>query len=140
MVVLTAVSGFGFELWLCIACAVVVVGVFLYYFLGTAPTWLLAKFSGVGLPFMQIVCMKLRRTSARAIVEALIAARKADVSVKVDTLEEHYLGGGNVMDVVETLISAVQAGKEIDIEGICAKDIARRGGMLSRESMGRLNR
>ena len=139
MVIPAAVSGFRFELLLFLACAVVVAGVFLYYFLGAAPTWLLAKKSGVSLPFMQIIGMKLRKTSARAIAEALIAARKADVHVTVDRLEEHYLGGGNVMDVVDAFITANRAGKNVDIEEICAKDLARRGAMTPHDRMGKLN-
>jgi len=70
--------------------------------------------------------MRLRRVSPSAVVNPRIAAVKAGREVATNTLESHYLAGGNVERVVTALISADKAGIQLDFQQAAAIDLAGR--------------
>jgi uncharacterized protein YqfA (UPF0365 family) len=70
--------------------------------------------------------MRLRRVSPGAVVNPRIAAVKAGREVATNTLESHYLAGGNVERVVNALISADKAGIKLDFKQAAAIDLAGR--------------
>lgn len=88
--------------------------------------WISAKASGVDISLFSLVGMKLRRVKPAYIVEPLIKATKANISVTVNQLESHYLSGGSVNKIVNALIAAQRANLELSFERAAAIDLAGR--------------
>lgn len=108
---------------------IVAVLAFLLLFLYFVPIglWVTAYFSGVKLGLVRdLVGMRLRKVSPPAIVNPLINAHKAGIPLNQDTLEAHYLAGGNVDRVVKALISADKANIELPFQQAAAIDLAGR--------------
>ena len=88
--------------------------------------WVAAWSSGAKVGFGELIGMRLRRVSPAAVVNPRIAAVKAGRGVATNTLESHYLAGGNVERVVTALISADKAGIQLDFQQAAAIDLAGR--------------
>jgi uncharacterized protein YqfA (UPF0365 family) len=88
--------------------------------------WVAAWSSGAKVGFGELIGMRLRRVSPGAVVNPRIAAVKAGREVATNTLESHYLAGGNVERVVNALISADKAGIQLDFKQAAAIDLAGR--------------
>jgi uncharacterized protein YqfA (UPF0365 family) len=88
--------------------------------------WIAAWSSGAKVGIGELIGMRLRRVSPGAVVNPRIAAVKAGLSVPTNTLESHYLAGGNVERVVTSLISADKAGLGLDFKQAAAIDLAGR--------------
>jgi uncharacterized protein YqfA (UPF0365 family) len=88
--------------------------------------WVAAWSSGARVGIGELIGMRLRRVSPGAVVNPRIAAVKAGLSVPTNTLESHYLAGGNVERVVTSLISADKAGLGLDFKQAAAIDLAGR--------------
>jgi uncharacterized protein YqfA (UPF0365 family) len=88
--------------------------------------WVAAWSSGAHVGFGELIGMRLRRVSPGAVVNPRIAAVKAGREVATNTLESHYLAGGNVERVVNALISADKAGIQLDFKQAAAIDLAGR--------------
>ena len=88
--------------------------------------WIAAMFSGVPVSIWSLVGMRLRRVPPAEIVDALIQVRKAGIDVRADTLEAHYLAGGNVDRVVAALVAADKANMDLSIQRATAIDLAGR--------------
>lgn len=70
--------------------------------------------------------MRLRRVVPSKIVIPMIKATKAGVIVPINKLEAHYLAGGNVDSVVNSLIAAQRANIPLEFERAAAIDLAGR--------------
>jgi len=105
----------------------VLLGVVVFFvgmnFLGV---WIQAMSAGVHISFIRLVGMRLRRVSARVIVESRITAVKAGLEISYDDLEAHYLAGGNVVSVVRALIAASKANINLSFKKATAIDLAGR--------------
>jgi len=88
--------------------------------------WVAAWSSGAKVGFGELIGMRLRRVSPSAVVNPRIAAVKAGREVATNTLESHYLAGGNVERVVNALISADKAGIQLEFKQAAAIDLAGR--------------
>jgi len=88
--------------------------------------WVAAWSSGAKVGFGELIGMRLRRVSPGAVVNPRIAAVKAGREVATNTLESHYLAGGNVERVVNALISADKAGIQLEFTQAAAIDLAGR--------------
>ena len=89
--------------------------------------WLSAKVSGVKISLLQLFLMRIRNGPPSTIVQAMIEAHKADLeSITRDSLEAHYLAGGNVERVVHALVSASKANIELSFQMATAIDLAGR--------------
>ena len=88
--------------------------------------WIRAWTSGAPVTFGALIGMKLRRVPPGLIVDTRIQAVKAGVGVDTDSLEGHYLAGGNVAAVVNALIAAETAGIPLTFQRGCAIDLAGR--------------
>jgi uncharacterized protein YqfA (UPF0365 family) len=82
--------------------------------------------AGVRLGIFNLIGMRLRRVIPSRIVNPLIKASKAGLSVNVNKLEAHYLAGGNVDRVVNALIAAQRANIPLEFERAAAIDLAGR--------------
>ena len=89
--------------------------------------WLSAKVSGVRISLLQLFLMRIRNVPPGVIVQAMIEAHKAGLEdITRDSLEAHYLAGGNVERVVHALVSASKANIELTFQMATAIDLAGR--------------
>ena len=99
--------------------------VFLYFV--PVGLWVTAYFSGVKLKLVRdLVGMRLRKVPPVAIVRPLITAHKAGIYLDTAQLEAHFLAGGHVQLVVNSLISADKANIDLNFERATAIDLAGR--------------
>lgn len=107
-----------------VALVLVLLGVFFSF----APVglWITARFSGVPVKISDLVGMRLRRVTPSQIVNPLIKATKAGLSLQLNELEAHYLAGGNVNLVVDALIAAQRANIALSFKEATAIDLAGR--------------
>ncbi|OYD07853.1 flotillin-like protein FloA [Paludifilum halophilum] len=88
--------------------------------------WISAMASGVYVGLTTLIGMRLRRIIPARIINPLIKARKAGLTVTIEQLETHYLAGGNVDRVVDALIAAQRADIDLLFERAAAIDLAGR--------------
>ena len=88
--------------------------------------WFQALLSGVRVSLVQLVLMRWRGVNPKTIVIALITGTKAGLSLKANELEAHYLAKGNVVKVVNALISADKANIPLDFKTAAGIDLAGR--------------
>ncbi len=112
-VIIAAGIGAIFLLWL------------LFYFIPVG-LWFTALVSGVRVSLLQLILMRWRKVPPGVIVNSMIAATKAGLSLKRDDLEAHYLAGGHVQAVVNALISADKANMDLSFKIATAIDLAGR--------------
>jgi len=88
--------------------------------------WIRAAASGVRVSFLTLFGMRFRKVNPAAIVDPLINAHKAGLSLAINDLEAHYLAGGRVENVVRALIAADKAGIPLSLKQATAIDLAGR--------------
>ncbi|PAB58931.1 flotillin-like protein FloA [Anaeromicrobium sediminis] len=88
--------------------------------------WITAFFSGVRIGLFTLIGMRFRRVAPSRIVNPLIKATKAGINLSIDSLEAHYLAGGNVNSVVDALIAANRADIKLSFDDAAAIDLAGR--------------
>jgi len=88
--------------------------------------WISALAANVKIGIITLIGMRLRRVPPAKIVNPLIKAVKAGLTVTVNQLEAHYLAGGNVDRVVDALIAAERANIPLLFERAAAIDLAGR--------------
>ena len=111
--------------------------VFIFLYFVPVNLWITAQFSGVRIGLLELVFMRVRRVPPSIVVNSLITATKAGLTIKDDIhtssrklqgpdLETHYLAGGNVLQVITALISAEKANIELTFKQATAIDLAGR--------------
>jgi uncharacterized protein YqfA (UPF0365 family) len=90
------------------------------------PLWVAAWASGAYVGLTKLIGMRLRRVPPGVVVTARIMAVKAGLMVSIDDLEAHFLAGGNVVRVVNALISADKANIPLPFKRAAAIDLAGR--------------
>ena len=100
----------------------VFIGIFFYFI----KVWVRAWLSGARVELLNLLGMKLRAIPPTLIVDARIRAVKAGIHVDTNSLEAHYLAGGNVINVVQALIAADKANIELTFQRAAAIDLAGR--------------
>jgi len=89
--------------------------------------WITAYFSGVKVKMLKdLVGMRLRKVPPHLIIRPMITATKAGVEANINNMEAHFLAGGNVDRVVNSLISADKANIALTFERATAIDLAGR--------------
>src|SRR5687768_2556446 len=105
----------------------IVVLLFVVLYLVPVPLWIAAWSSRAYVGLLTLVGMRLRRVPPSTIVTARISAVKAGLQgMSIDDLEAHFLAGGNVVRVVNALISADKANIEMPFKRAAAIDLAGR--------------
>ncbi len=104
------------------------IAVFLFTFFKFIPIglWISALAAGVKVGIFTLIGMRLRRVVPTKVVNPLIKAEKAGLSLPINKLEAHYLAGGNVDRVVNALIAAQRANIDLHFERAAAIDLAGR--------------
>ncbi len=88
--------------------------------------WFQALLSKARVSIADLIGMRFRKVDSRVIVLSRIRAVRAGIPISTAQLEEHYLAGGRVTNVVSALISAQKARIELDWNTACAIDLAGR--------------
>ena len=104
----------------------VVVALILVLYLVPIPLWIAAWASNAYVGLMTLIGMRLRRVPPGVVVTARISAVKAGLDISINDLEAHYLAGGNVVRVVNALISADKANIVMPFKRAAAIDLAGR--------------
>lgn len=97
--------------------------VVLFQFFGL---WFQALLSNARVGLGDLIGMRFRKVDARVIVYSRIRAVKAGIPITTAQLEEHYLAGGRVPNVVSAIIAAQKARIELGWDTACAIDLAGR--------------
>ncbi len=106
--------------------AIVIVLFIILYFVPLG-LYITAYFSGVKLKiFKDLIGMRLRKVPPVVIVRGMITATKAGLTVEQGKMEAHYLAGGNVVKVINALVSADKANLGLSFERATAIDLAGR--------------
>jgi uncharacterized protein YqfA (UPF0365 family) len=114
----------GLSLVIVIAGIILLIMFFYFVPLGL---YITAFFSGVRMKiFRDLVGMRLRKVPPVVIVRSMITATKAGIYVDQSKLEAHYLAGGNVVKVINALVSADKANLGLTFERATAIDLAGR--------------
>jgi uncharacterized protein YqfA (UPF0365 family) len=106
--------------------AIVIFLIILFGVIIPLPLWIAAVFSGVKIGIPSLIGMRLRRVPPQVILTAMIQAVKAGIPVDSNSLEAHYLAGGNVFRVVFALVAADKANIPLDLQRATAVDLAGR--------------
>ncbi len=115
----------------------VIIGFFVFLYFVPVNLWITAIFSGVRVGLAELVFMRIRKVPPSVIVNSLITATKAGLTISEDgkearrnlkspDLETHYLAGGNVPQVIKALISADKANINLSFRQATAIDLAGR--------------
>ena len=107
--------------------ALVIVGIAFFLYFVPLGLWITALSSGLRVGVGTLFAIRLRRVSPSAIVEPMIRAHKAGIrGLTLNDLESHYMAGGDVNQVVNSLITAQRANIELDFKKAAAIDLAGR--------------
>lgn len=115
-----------YQIYVLLIIVLVIIGIMIFLSFVPIGLWITAFFSGVKIRLSTLIGMRLRRVLPRRIINPLIKATKAGLSIKVDQLEAHYLAGGNVNTLVDALIAAQRAEIPLEFERAAAIDLAGR--------------
>lgn len=89
--------------------------------------WIRARVSNAPVGLFNLVAMWIRKVPPAMIVDSRITAAKAGLDFSTDQLEAHYLAGGQVADVVLSMIAADKAAIPLTYDRACAIDLAVKG-------------
>ncbi len=103
-----------------------IVIIWLFFHFVPVGLWITALFSGVHVKIRTLIGMRLRKVNPREVIQPLISATKAGVSLDISQMEAHVLAGGNVGRVVTALISATRARINLPWQQAAAIDLAGR--------------
>ncbi|NLJ79344.1 MAG: flotillin-like protein FloA [Tissierellia bacterium] len=104
----------------------IIILVILFFTFIPVGLWITAYFAGVKIRISTLIGMRLRRVVPSRIVNPMIKATKAGLTLGVDKLEAHHLAGGNVNTLVDALIAAQRADIPLEFERAAAIDLAGR--------------
>lgn len=116
-------SGMGL---LAVIVILAIVGLWILLYFVPVGLWFQAILTGTRVSLLQLVFMRWRKVPPGIIVNAMIAAKKAGITITSDQLEAHFLAGGHVQNVVNALISADKANIPLDFNMATAIDLAGR--------------
>lgn len=105
---------------------IVLISVSIFFRFVPVGLWITALFSGVKISILTLIGMRIRRVKPSRIVNPMIKATKAGISLTIDKLEAHLLAGGDVNTVVDALIAAQRANINLEFERAAAIDLAGR--------------
>ena len=115
------------DLQLLIISGAILVGFWVVLYIFPISLWITAVFSGVQVNLMDLVFMRFRKVPPQLIVNSLILATKAGIrDINSQLLETHFLAGGNLTNVIKSLIVADKANLEMSLKQATAIDLAGR--------------
>lgn len=103
-----------------------IVVVFIFAFMRYISLWISAILANVKIGLIDLFVMQLRNVPPSVIVNAMVMAHKAGISISKDELEAHFLAGGRINGVISALISADKANIPLTFKEATAIDLAGR--------------
>jgi uncharacterized protein YqfA (UPF0365 family) len=104
--------------------------IFLAIFARYFSLWIQCKLTRADITLFQLIMMTFRKVNASVIVRSKIMAVQAQLTkiyqISTRDLEAHYLAGGNVPRVIQSLIAAAKAHIRLDWKTAAAIDLAGR--------------
>jgi len=92
--------------------------------------WIQCKMTGAGISLPNLVMMSIRKVNPTVMVRSKIMAVQAGLTdaypIATQDLESHYLAGGNVPNVIKSLVAAHRAKIDLDWQTAQAIDLAGR--------------
>lgn len=122
MTALLAVNVAGLVVGIVLAVLVIIV----FFAMVPFSIWFRALVSGAPISMTKLIGMRLRKIKIGMIVEAYITGKKAGLDININELETHYMAKGDVLKVVNALISAHSANIELTTKTAMAIDLAGR--------------
>ncbi len=116
----------GISIGAIVLIGVIALVVILFFMFVPVGLWISSLAANVHVSIFNLIGMRLRRVVPSMIVMPLIKATKAGIDLQVNSLEAHYLAGGNVNKVVDALIAAERGGIELPFTKAAAIDLAGR--------------
>ncbi len=101
-------------------------------FLTYGKLWFQAYMSGADVSLFSLIAMGFRKVRPDMIVKAKVMAKQAGLNISrkdgisTEQLEAHYLAGGDVMKVANSIIAAQRADIDLDFDRAAAIDLAGR--------------
>ncbi len=111
---------------LVVGIVILVLALIVFFILVPISIWFRALVSGAPISMGKLVGMRLRKIKIGMIVEAYITGKKAGLDININELETHYMAKGDVIKVVNALISAHSANIELTTKTAMAIDLAGR--------------
>ena len=111
---------------LVVGIVLIVLALVLFFVMVPISIWFRALVSGAPISMGKLVGMRLRKIKIGMIVEAYITGKKAGLDININELETHYMAKGDVLKVVNALISAHSANIELTTKTAMAIDLAGR--------------
>ncbi len=105
---------------------IIVVAVIAFFAIVPVSIWFRALVSGASISMGKLVGMRLRKIKIGMIVDAYITGKKAGLDINITELETHYMAKGDVLKVVNALISAHSANITLATRTAMAIDLAGR--------------
>ena len=102
------------------------IAIWIVFYFVPVGLWFTALISGAHISLLQMVLMRWRKIPVSNIVSSMIEGTKAGLKLNPNSLEAHYLAGGNFRNVVHALVSAQKAGINLNFEEATAIDLAGR--------------
>ncbi len=103
-----------------------IIGFFIFIYFVPVGLWITARFSNVNVGLIELMLMRIRKVPPGIIVNSMITATKAGLTITTRELETHYLAGGHVPSVIKALISADKANINLSFKQATAIDLAGR--------------
>lgn len=111
---------------LVVGIVILVLAIVAFFIIVPVSTWFRALVSGAYISIGKLVGMRLRKIKIGMIVDAYITGKKAGLNINITELETHYMAKGDVVKVVNALISAHSANIELSTKTAMAIDLAGR--------------
>jgi len=105
---------------------IIIALVLLVFIMRSLSLWVQALVSGAKVNLFAIIFMRFRKVPPLLIVQSKIMAVKSGLDISTDEFESHFLAGGNVSRVVQSLIAADKANMNLDFNRAAAIDLAGR--------------
>lgn len=123
-----------FRVWIWIVVAVLGFFLLLLVFMAAkyGNLWFQAFMSSADVSMFSLIGMHFRRVSPAVIVKAKVMAKQAGLNISrrdgisTDQLEAHFLAGGDVMRVTNSIIAAQRANIDLNFDRAAAIDLAGR--------------
>lgn len=105
---------------------ILVLAVIAFFAIVPVSIWFRALVSNATISMGKLVGMRLRKIKIGMIVDAYITAKKAGLDITITEMETHYMAKGDVIKVVNALISAHSANIVLTTKTAMAIDLAGR--------------
>ncbi len=113
-------------MWFALIIAIIIAIVLIAVIGRFVKLWIQAYFSGANVSMFELIGMSLRKVNPAVIVPNKIRAVRAGLDITTQELENHYLAGGRVPNVVVALIAANRANIDLSWKTATAIDLAGR--------------